>query len=365
MGDHGVETRQRDRLRVVAAAQGGVFSTADVTAVGLSRGRARTLVGCGEWVQFGPGVLAEKHVVELCSADPRSGHVLDVAAVLLRMRTAGAAVASSAACLLMLDVPGGPPPLPLIGVPPFAPAQGWSTTRQVQRRVTLPTAHLLRTGGLRCTSPARTCVDVARALDFLEALQVVDSALRYYGADSLERMRAIARGCAGWVGAAGVGAVLDAADPRSESALETVGRVAIGEVGLPPPRTQCWVGEFRPEFRADFGWEEQRTLGEADGRVKYGDATVLWEQHKREQRLRDLGFEFARFGWEEATVRRELLRQRVDAAFGRAQPGRGRFWPDPTWWQPGLPLPGAGAAGGRDVPWWLVDPDDEVARWET
>jgi hypothetical protein len=363
MGDRRLEMRRRERLRVLAAAQGGVFSTYDVATVGLSRGRARTLVRRGEWVPLGPGVLAERDVVDLCSADPRARHVLDIAAVLLRMRAPGVAVAMSAACLLSLDVPGRPPRRPVIGVPPAPLGRGWATSRQVQRRVTLPAEQLLRTGGLRCTGPARTSVDAARALDFVPALRVVDSALRYYGGGCLDAMRTIAGECAGWVGAAGVAAVLDFADLRSESALETVGRVAMREVGLPAPLTQCWVGEFRPEFRADFGWPDRATIGEADGRVKYTSPAVLWEQHKREDRLRDLGFEVARFGWEAATARRDVLRQRVDTAFERARPGRGRFWPDPPWWRPGLELPGSGADGGRDVPWWLLEVDEAATRW--
>lgn len=349
---------------MLAAQQGGVFSTGDVRTVGMSRSRARTMVRRGEWVTLGPGILAERHVVDFCSADPRSRHVLDVAAVMLRMKARGVAVAASAACLLMLDVPGGPPSRPIIGVAQAPPSSGWTTARQVQRRLDLHDDEVLRTGGLPCTSVARTCVDLTRSLDFVAALQVVDSALRYYGDSCLDAMRAVADRCSGWVGGAGVGAVLDFADPRSESALETVGRVAIHEVGLPPPRTQCWVGEFGPEFRTDYGWEEYCTIGEADGRVKYTDPKVLWDQHKRQERLRDLGFEAVRFGWEESTVHRELIRQRADTAFSRCGPGRGRFWPDPPWWRPGLPLPGIGAAGGQDVPWWLVDPDDNATRCE-
>lgn len=163
--------------------------------------------------------------------------------------------------------------------------------------------------------------------------------------------------CSGWPGAAGIQPVLAFSDVRSESALESRGRLAMHRQNLPPPRTQVWVGEFGPEFRADFGWEELRTIGEADGRVKYTDANVLWKQARREERMHDLGFEVVRFDSRGAT-RDDELAGRFGRAFDRSRPGRGRFFPDPGWWTPGGSTPLPYSRDSESLAWWLDDPDE-------
>ena len=55
--------------------------------------------------------------------------------------------------------------------------------------------------------------------------------------------------------------------------------------------------------RCDFGWEEHRTVGEYDGKVKYGrllkpgqdPGDVVYDEKLREDMLRDLGHEVARW----------------------------------------------------------------------
>jgi len=55
--------------------------------------------------------------------------------------------------------------------------------------------------------------------------------------------------------------------------------------------------------RSDFGWEEQRTLGEFDGRVKYGRllrpgetaADTVYREKRREDALRDQGWQLVRW----------------------------------------------------------------------
>jgi hypothetical protein len=57
--------------------------------------------------------------------------------------------------------------------------------------------------------------------------------------------------------------------------------------------------------RADFGWPKLRTVGEFDGRAKYGrrlpgdrnPADAVYEEKLREDRLRALGFTDIRWSW--------------------------------------------------------------------
>lgn len=72
-------------------------------------------------------------------------------------------------------------------------------------------------------------------------------------------------------------------------------------------------------------WEEHQTLGEFDGRVKYGrllrpgqrPEDVLWAEKLREDALRDLGWQVVRWTW--ADLDREgLIADRLHRAFRRS-----------------------------------------------
>lgn len=78
--------------------------------------------------------------------------------------------------------------------------------------------------------------------------------------------------------------------------------------------------------RVDFGWERQRTLGEFDGKVKYGRLLRLGEtagdavyrEKAREDMLRDFGWEVVRWTWDDLS-RPAVLADRLARAFARGQ----------------------------------------------
>ena len=104
-------------------------------------------------------------------------------------------------------------------------------------------------------------------------------------------------------------------------------RVRIVDDGLPLPDLQIDVFDPLGNFlgRPDFLWKEQRTLGEFDGKAKYGRLVangrtaqdVLFDEKRREDALRDLGWQIVRWIWadlyEPGVIRDRLLR-----AFARA-----------------------------------------------
>jgi hypothetical protein len=75
--------------------------------------------------------------------------------------------------------------------------------------------------------------------------------------------------------------------------------------GLPLPVLQHEVPELG--VRTDFYWEEFRTVGEFDGKIKYGrvlrpgddPGEVVYREKLREDALRDLGLKVARWTWGE------------------------------------------------------------------
>ncbi|SCF27906.1 Very-short-patch-repair endonuclease [Micromonospora viridifaciens] len=119
--------------------------------------------------------------------------------------------------------------------------------------------------GIRVTSPARTCWDLARWLDVIEAVVLIDGLLARGLIDVLAlRAYALARaGRRGWRALLRAG---DLADAGAESPQETRTRVRLVLAGLPRPRTQ-WVVSEQGRFvaRLDLAWPEFKVAVEYDG----------------------------------------------------------------------------------------------------
>jgi hypothetical protein len=148
------------------------------------------------------------------------------------------------------------------------------------------------------TSAARAVVDIARDECFRNAVVAVDGALRAgVTAQELESVLARTRR---WPGVVAARAAIAFGDPRAETPLESISRVAFHALGLPAPEPQVeiWYGG-ELVARVDFLWREQHVVGEADGRGKYASVEDLYQEKRREERLRDLGFEVVRWDWQE------------------------------------------------------------------
>ena len=161
----------------------------------------------------------------------------------------------------------------------------------------LVAADVVELDGVLLTSPARTIVDLARMLPFEQAVVVGDAALRF-GLDRHELSTALdsANRRPGVAAARRAVAFLDG---RSESVGESRSRALLHQQGVPTPQPQLQVLDDSGRFvaRCDFGWPQQRLIGEFDGRVKYGrllrpgqDAgDVVFDEKRREDALRELG----------------------------------------------------------------------------
>jgi hypothetical protein len=175
--------------------------------------------------------------------------------------------------------------LPTFSVPELAILTALDTETLGRRRgahVRGATLHLRATTrwfGTPVTTPQRTIVDLAR-LDRWDGVMAADAALRE-GIVTRFSLDAELEMATGWPGVRQAREVVAVADPRAESPLESITRLALHDDGFPPPELQFWIG---PD-RVDFYWPRFRLVLEADGRAKYTD-DALWEEKKREQHLR-------------------------------------------------------------------------------
>jgi hypothetical protein len=130
-----------------------------------------------------------------------------------------------------------------------------------------------------------------------------------------------------WPGVRAARRACDFLDPRSESPAESVSRVRFFEQGIPAPQVQYRIYDEAGRLiaRSDFGWEDQRTLGEFDGKVKYGRLLrpgqsiedAVYAEKLREDALRDRGWQVVRWIWADLD-RPEVIRDRLLRAFERA-----------------------------------------------
>jgi Transcriptional regulator, AbiEi antitoxin len=283
---------------------------------GASRQRVRRLVRQGRLLPVRRGVYTSADRAAAGDADRASGHALRVAAVLASLSFSAVGSHRSAAVIHGLDLigPGQPGTVTLTR----PPRQGSRSLQGVSvHTARLPGHHLIVRDGVMVTSVARTVVDLARACSFTEAVVVADSALRT-GKTTRAEINAVIADCAGWPGITRAREVAAFSDGKSESALESIGRVAFHEHGLPPPALQAWVGgEQGVVGRADYYWPEHATVAEADGAVKFADPRKAIAQLDRDTRLRDEGYEVIHFTWSEITMTPEQVAGRIRAAFDR------------------------------------------------
>lgn len=125
--------------------------------------------------------------------------------------------------------------------------------------------------------------------------------------------------CPRWPGIARAREVVEFADERSESPLESIARVVFRDLGLPAPELQVWLGGVsEPVGRVDFYWKRYRTIAETDGAAKYRDnPRRVPEQLRRDQLLREDGYELVHFTWQQITETPLAVAVSIHNAFRR------------------------------------------------
>jgi len=317
----------------VAAAQCGAFTAPQSYAAGYSDDEVRARVRAGRWVALRRGVYATREEVEQV-ADGEARHRLLAAAGLLALEPGAVLSHISAATLHRVDLRTSPG-LVVHATRPEGPPRAYRALRVHQ--LPLAPAEVAAVGALSVTAPARTVVDCAQQLPFADAVVIADSALAQGVVGEAALREASAQALPRH--ARRVDRVVSFADGRSESAGESFARVVMVEQGLPTPDLQVDLHDAAGLIgRVDFLWRAERVVGEFDGQLKYRtDPAALWREKLREDRLREAGYEVARFTWADLTDHPEAVGERVRAACARSQtrqtasPPRAAGW----LWRPG------------------------------
>ncbi|MFW3170486.1 type IV toxin-antitoxin system AbiEi family antitoxin domain-containing protein [Geodermatophilus sp. CPCC 206100] len=288
----------------------------DALAGGLSDGELARMVRRGELERLqrgaylAPGAVAERRR-------------LVITATVAGLRRPGFVSHGSAAVLHGLPLWGVA--LPRVHLVRRPPAAGSGSARVHLHVAEVPDDQVVLVDGLLVTDATRTVVDLARTVPFEPAVVTADAALAA-GVTTGPVLRACLAGMGPVPGARRAARVLDFADARSGSVGESRSRVLIRRLGLPVPDLQVPVRRADGGLigRSDFGWHEQRSLAEFDGRVKYGrllrpgqePGDAVFEEKLREDEMRDAGWQMARWTWGDLD-RPAVVGARLRRAFAR------------------------------------------------
>lgn len=279
----------------------------------------RSLVRSGDLVRMRRGVYATRRAADWAEGNQTRAHVLRALAIRATVGRAAVVSYQSAALLHDLSLLDSPPiDTVMLTLPAAKPWNRPAAAGVVFHCADLPPEHVTRLYNLPVTTAARTVVDLARTLPFMDAVVVADSALHAEKAAKLEQ-RQILDSCASWPGVRQARRVVSFADERAGSALESSARVVFDEFGLDPPELQVTIHLPAHAFLVDFFWRAHRVIVEADGLAKYAADKDLIAQFQRDRLLRDAGYKVVHFTWRELFKTPELVIARIRQAF--ASPG--------------------------------------------
>jgi Transcriptional regulator, AbiEi antitoxin len=197
-------------------------------------------------------------------------------------------------------------------------------------------AHIQVVKGLPVTSLARTVWEVAGRGSLEAAVSTADSAYRL-DPDLPQRLQEMAAVFARWPRSRQARIALGMMDRRSGSPGESYSRVIFWRHGVPQPEPQYQVVSRSGQTLAvcDFGWEDDRHLGEFDGKIKYrqlvppgedaGD--VVFREKVREDAVRAELWGMSRWTMADlqpSNVRSFIIRLNADLARSRRLYGRDR-----------------------------------------
>lgn len=291
----------------------------DYTTQGYGYSEQRSMLRSGELVRIRRGAYV---LSDAAASEPREVHRQLVEATL--RQSSGEAVVSHLSAAVLHGLPVWDDQLSLVHV-----TRNRSSGGKRRRYVHLHPGRLtpeevVEVAGIPVTSVARTVVDLGRTLSFPRSVPIADAAL--HAGLPLAELQAAVEESAGLQGIGAARRMSDFSDGRSESVGESTSRVVLHFAGIPKPDLQFDVFDKSGGLvgRTDFCWPEHRTLGEFDGRIKYGRllkpgqsaSDVVYAEKLREDRLRDLGWQVVRWRWDELG-RPEVVVRRLERAFVR------------------------------------------------
>lgn len=302
------------QVSTLVKAHGPVFLMRDADAGGVSRALVRRMLDRGEITRLAKAAFAPTAVVQ--SASPWEVFRLKAIAFGRSAAHGTYLTGEAAAAVLGLPVVSDPPELPSAIRPGNAHLGHDTTPWGHTRHGYLPVQHRTRRNGVATVSPAYCAVDVARHAGARDGLVVADKVIA--SGVSREVLAQLVIDMERYPGISTARWVIEQADPRAESPLESLGRLAFVAARHPAPLSNAWIPFHGRWYRADHLLADAGVIVEADGAVKYNNrpdaAALVNNDRDRERDLRSLGFGIARYSWAIAVANPgEIIRRATEA----------------------------------------------------
>lgn len=265
----------RPNLQLLADKQSGVF-TRQQALCEYTEAEIRTLLTRGLWERVFQGVFRE-------ASTPRTPALAVEAARLSTGSCAVAACRQTAAAFHGISVVKDPTTHILSASPRTTRASGL-----VVHRDSVTDDDLVEVNGVWTTNAARTAIDLGRTCNRLDALAVLDLALRR-GSTREELAVELGRH-RGKRGVRQATELLDYASGKSESPMESRTRMRCIDGGLPHPEPQLIVSAGGVDRRLDLGWEKWKIGLEYDSREWHAGVDAAMRDNPRHNWLIDQGW---------------------------------------------------------------------------
>lgn len=311
------------------ADQHGFFLRSQALDCGYSEKEIAALLRSGQWVRLRRGAYAARETFD--ALDDAGRHVLVSRATAHRLT--GRVVLTGYSGLAALGGPLWGVDLAQVHVHRDAGKTSRREAGVVHHVGDLPDSEVVEVDGLLVARPERCAFEVCRRTPFEAAVALVDG-IRHRHAFALETAQALVERYRDWSGSIGAARVLRFSTDKSETVGESRARVLLARIGLPAPVLQHPMRNARGTLLGvtDFYFEQFATVGEFDGRVKYGRALyerdgrvqdvdlgdVVWREKRREDSIRDEGHELVRIVWQELAGHDQTVQARFLRAFERA-----------------------------------------------
>ncbi len=274
-----------------------------------------------------PEAIRHRLLVGVWQRLVRGSYYLHPGEVPLRSRCRAALLGSSGQAVISHLTAGhlhrldGLPPVVRVDVT-VSPMQPRRSSRLVSRTGRNSRA---RNGRGRVTRPGRTCLDLARTQSRLVAVRSVESAWQQGHVDRAALVELATR-ARGWPGVRRLTTALAQADPRSESVLETGGRLVLRDAGLGPDELQLRIHDRDGHLlaRADLAWVAPRVVVEFEGLTTRTDRAAFRHDRRRQNALVNSGWLVLRFTWEDVFGRPAYVVQEVRSALAGRSAGTSR-----------------------------------------
>jgi hypothetical protein len=313
-------------LEALAVRNGGWFSRGDALSCGWNDRDLRLAVRAGIIRRLRQGAYSPRVIYD--HLDEVGRHLVLARATLARQRGSAALTGVSAAAAHGLLLHGHN-----LDVVQLVRLDGGAARREVNARHHVVTddvaASVVELDGLLVTNLARTVWEVAAHAGLEAGVTTADFAL-HRDPGLLEQLAVVREQLGFRPGSRRARMALDLADGRSESAGESLSRVLFFRQRVPMPEPQRDVEDEagRVVGRVDFLWEDDRHVGEFDGKVKYGrylrpgesPGDAVFREKRREDEVRAQGFGMTRWTWADLDpARSKALVARINADRARSR----------------------------------------------